>query len=75
MNDDAKLREIFDDILEAGRNIDADRPREQYEKWDSLANVNLLMAINDEFDVKLSLDEMAELNSFSKILALVRSKS
>lgn len=36
-------------------------------KWDSLANMNLLMAIEINFNIRFSFDEMSELNSIKLI--------
>lgn len=75
MTTEAKLREIFEDILEVPADFDPELTREKYEKWDSLANVNLLMAINDEFGPVMALEQLLELKSFSQILAFLEKKA
>jgi acyl carrier protein len=39
-----------------------------FEEWDSLGNFTLLLAIEERFDTKFDLDDMAELNSIRSIL-------
>jgi len=36
-------------------------------EWDSLANMNFLMALEKKFSVRFSFDDMAELNSITMI--------
>jgi acyl carrier protein len=42
--------------------------------WDSLAHLNLLMAVEQEFKVSLDDEEVAQLNSFEVVLGIVESK-
>jgi len=37
-------------------------------EWDSIGNLNLLLAIEKEFKIKFSIDEMAEIKSIKQIL-------
>jgi acyl carrier protein len=42
--------------------------REDCATWDSLAHVNLMLALEDAFHVTLTLDDVAALNSVAAIL-------
>jgi len=42
--------------------------------WDSVNMVNLLMAVESEFSVELSIDDAARLLSVSDILEVLRSR-
>lgn len=48
--------------------------RENTDGWDSLKHVELLFAIEDEFEVEFDEYEQSELDSVSKIVSLVRAK-
>jgi acyl carrier protein len=65
-----QLRELmaltFDLPAEA---ITPDTTRDGCAKWDSLAHLNLMLAIEDGFGVTLTVDEMAEMTSVAAILA------
>ena len=37
-------------------------------EWDSIGNLNLLLAIEKEFKIRFSIDEMAEIKSIKQIL-------
>ncbi len=42
--------------------------RDDCAKWDSLAHLNLMLAIEDGFGVTLTVDEMAEMTSVAAIV-------
>lgn len=47
---------------------------EQIEDWDSLNVLNILMAVEGEFGVSVSPEEVADFMSVEKILAVLRTK-
>jgi acyl carrier protein len=38
------------------------------EEWDSMGNFNLLLAVEDEFGIRFSVDQMGEIRSVRSIL-------
>lgn len=74
MTIERRLMEVFDDVLETGENINPSLKRDEYENWDSLANVTLLMALNAEFGEVVSIDDIARLDSFESILVFLNGK-
>jgi acyl carrier protein len=48
--------------------------RSQFERWDSLNHLTLVMELEGEFGLSLTLDEMTALASVRDIIALVDSK-
>ena len=44
------------------------------EKWDSLHHLNLIVALEDEFDIEFEPEEIAEMKSFSAIKKTIESK-
>lgn len=70
-----RLEGIFTDILELDEQIDPQKSREEYKTWDSLANMNLMMAINGEFGSVLELDDLEKFTSYEAINALVSSRT
>ena len=51
-----------------------DSSSENIEKWDSLAQLNLLMAIEEEFSIKLSDNEVVKMTDFESIMKIILSK-
>lgn len=44
------------------------------EEWDSLANMNLLMELESIYNIRFTIDEMAQLNSISNIIKTMSKK-
>lgn len=69
-----RLLRIFREALDDDElSFEADS-QEPIEGWDSLAHVQLILEIEEAFDVSLSTDEAAEMNSIPAILAVLREK-
>ena len=45
-----------------------------FEKWDSLGNLNLLMLIEDKFNIRFTLAEMSNLNNVNAIEKALKKK-
>ena len=43
------------------------------EEWDSQGNLNLLLAVEEKFNVRFSMEQMSELKSISEILSVLES--
>jgi len=73
MNLQSKLENLFqilfpDENLDFSKNVDSSK----IPSWDSIKYVTLVLAIEDEFDIKLTQDEILEFSSFEKILQILR---
>ena len=75
MSTDTVLEQIFKDMITLGDPIDPTADREQYENWDSLANMNLMMAINGEFGDIITLDDLDNFRSFAVIEKMVQDRA
>jgi acyl carrier protein len=67
-----KLKEIISDNFD----IDEDEINEEtssdiVEKWDSLNHLRLVTALEGEFGISLTMDEINNMTSYSKIIELV----
>jgi acyl carrier protein len=49
--------------------------QESVKAWDSVATITLVNVIEDEFQVELDLDDIADLTTFDRVLKYVESKS
>lgn len=54
--------------------IDFTVSQENCEQWDSLAQLNLVVELEDAFDITLEPEEIGEMKSFEVILRLVKEK-
>lgn len=70
MVDEAKLRRVLSAVLEVPEEaIDEDASPDSIESWDSLAHLNLILAVEEEFGVVVPDEEAADLTSY-KLLRL-----
>ena len=70
-----KLLEIFSIVLEVENLEEIKNIRRINEvKWDSLAHVSLLSAIENEFEILLDYDEKERVSSFKSTLLLLNEK-
>lgn len=64
-----EFRELFCSIVKSAK-VDDDLSKLQMgtpPDWDSIANLNLLLAIETSFNVRFTMEDMAELDSIRKI--------
>lgn len=70
-----QLKRIISDILEVSLdNINEDSSPDNIEQWDSLSHIKLVMAIEAEFEVKLSPEDMTDMLSVKLIKIILEQK-
>lgn len=70
-----KLKKIISVVLNIPIDtISMSSSPENIEKWDSLAQLNLIMAIEEEFGFKLSDDEVIKMTNFESIMKIIRAQ-
>tara|TARA_B100000427_G_scaffold260283_1_gene224568 strand:+ start:324 stop:554 length:231 start_codon:yes stop_codon:yes gene_type:complete len=67
------LEKIFKQIFKKKGNL-KNLKRINEEKWDSLAHVNLIVAIESEFKIRLKPHQIENMNSFKSIVILLNKK-
>ena len=66
------LQEVFDDEdLVVTNEMSAD----DVDEWDSLSNVRLMIAIEEEFDIKLKASEVTNLSHVAILVELILKKA
>ena len=70
-----QLEEIFRDILDIDDLIlELTTTADDIEEWDSLAHINLIVAIEKEFSIRFALGELQDLKDISDMVKLVQNK-
>lgn len=70
-----RIQQIFrDQFLDDTLVVDAGSSPETIETWDSMAQVGLLAAIEEDLRTQFSADEMGEIASVADILRCLRDK-
>lgn len=72
---EAKVRAVLGDVLGLDPSaVGPDTSPDTVEAWDSLQHLNLVLAIEEEFDFQVSDAEMTEMVSFPLITAIINEK-
>lgn len=68
----SSIIEIFNDILdlEPGQLTPESTP-EDIDEWDSMANVNIIVALEEEFKIKFKLEDIQDVKTVNDFIALV----
>ena len=75
MIDFEKLKQVVSDILAVDiDNIDENSSSDNIDQWDSLSHIRLVMAIEMEFKVKLTPDDMMDMLSVKLIKMILEEK-
>lgn len=69
------LQEIFRDILDLDDLVLEDETSaSDIEEWDSLAHINLVVAIEREYNIKFALGELQDLKNIKDMIKLIEKK-
>ena len=72
MLDETRLKGVVADVLEVDpAGIDDNFSMDSVEKWDSLRHMNLVLAIEEAFDITIPDDEAADVTSWPLIRLVV----
>lgn len=69
-----KLEEIVRDLMADDRVPIRDRSWANCSQWDSLFQLNLLTSIEQEFEIRITDEEAAELTSFEAAVQLIEDR-
>jgi len=71
-----KVEDIIREVLyiDETTELSDDIGPEQLEAWDSLGHVNIITAIEDEYDIEISPEEIGEINSIAEIKKILIKK-
>jgi len=69
------LQEIFDDIFdETQPKVVLDLSSSDVQEWDSLANIQLIVAIEHQFSIKFAAHEVEKLSSVRDLINSINTK-
>ena len=71
-----KINNIFTDIFDNdGLEIKTTTTAADIDGWDSLKHINIIAAVEDEFDLKFRMDEILNLKDVGSIIDIVIKRS
>ena len=69
-----KILTVISIIMEANiNNLDENTSSKNVENWDSLRHMNLIVAVEEEFEIELTDDEIVGMNSYKEIERVLKS--
>ena len=70
----AAIQDIFRDILnDRELLISSESMPSDIDGWDSLANINIIVALEEQFKIKLGLDEITNVNSVEDLVNIIKN--
>jgi acyl carrier protein len=70
-----RLQKIFRDVFDDDKLVIHDKMSAvDIEDWDSLAQINIIIAIEKEFEIKFNLKEVTSLKNIGETLDLISTK-
>ena len=68
------IRKVFTNVFESVKEEDVifDGKHEEFDEWDSLTHMNLVSALEEEFGISLSVDDISEMDSVMRVLETVK---
>lgn len=66
-----KLKELVKRILGI-EYIDIDTNKDQISEWDSLANLQIISEVEEEFNVKIPFEKISEIKNIRDILNIIK---
>ncbi|EAJ6142085.1 acyl carrier protein [Campylobacter lari] len=69
-----KFYEILENILEVKVDENSNLNIQNCKNWTSLNHIDIIMSLEEEFEVKFSKDELSQLKSQNELLQAIKSK-
>ena len=70
-----RLNKIFNDIfIDSEFVFSRDLTANDIDEWDSLTHINLIVAIEKEFDISFTLDELEQQNNVGDTIDMITNK-
>ena len=73
MNLEDRVLEIMRSVFEM-EEVSTDASQKNCERWDSLHHLSLASELEEEFNIELDPEEIAEMTDFSRVIAMLESK-
>ncbi|EAI8629026.1 acyl carrier protein [Campylobacter lari] len=69
-----KFYEILENILEVKVDENSNLSMQNCKNWTSLNHIDIIMSLEEEFEIKFSKDELSQLKSQNELLQAIKEK-
>ncbi len=71
-----RLNEVFQEVFDdEDLFIDDDTNADSIDDWDSMEHINLVVAVEEEFGMKFSMDEIAEMQNVGDMVEIIKERA
>ena len=72
---ESRIKKVMGDVFNIGvDSINSDSSPDNIENWDSLKHMNLIIALEEEFEIEFDVGEIVDSMNFALILNILKSK-
>lgn len=72
----SKLVKLLSDVFEIKENeITIDLVKDDIDSWDSLKQMDLVLSIENNYDISLEMEEIVKMSSLKSIVEIIESKN
>ena len=70
-----RLNEVFRDVFDdESIEVNENTTSADIEDWDSLEHINLIVAVENEFDIKFNMKEVTTMKNVGEMVEIIRSR-
>lgn len=69
-----KFYEILENILETKVDKNSNLSMDNCKNWTSLAHIDIIMSLEEEFEIKFNKEELTKLKSQNDLLSVIKEK-
>lgn len=70
-----KLTEIFQDVFDdEDIELTSETSADDIEEWDSLANINIIVSVEDTFGIKFDIDEITGMKNVGEMVKVIETR-
>ncbi len=70
----SNLQDVFNETFDDCPTLTLETTKEDIDSWDSINHLNLILELEDRFDVELTTEEIESLDTVQKIMDVLQSK-
>lgn len=71
-----KIKSVMADVFDVSpEEIDENSSADNIENWDSLRHMNLVVALEEEFEIQLNPEDVADMLNFALVCIVVKSEA
>ncbi len=70
-----KIKDIFMDVIGFDGDLKKELSPQNLKQWDSLGHINILMAVQMEFNIEFDMEEIQKINSVGELVDAILGKN